>query len=351
MITHLPLSLLSEGGGKESTSMAQEMHVAGLSVPAGSAVRHRIEVAELADGSKITLPLLLINGASDGPRLYLGSGIHGDEVTGIAILSQLCARVQPAHLAGSLLCVLVQNPLAFQVEHRIPVGLYLKSPLDQMPIDPWASFPGNAEGNIAERLAATLFSLITTCDYAIDIHTPTRGGRYVPITILPHPSLGEAFRRAEDLALAFGSGYIMKTQAGMYVADGILCVEATRAGVPAFTFEIGEGGRLEADLIPIGVRCLSNALRSLGMLPGTLEPPPEMVVMTRFVGLRASTGGLLQTAVSLGARVKQGDVLARLSSIYGDEHETIRAPLDGTFVRMTTFPSVATGERVATLGV
>jgi hypothetical protein len=36
--------------------MAQEMHVPGLSVPTGSAVRQRIEIAELADGSKITLP-------------------------------------------------------------------------------------------------------------------------------------------------------------------------------------------------------------------------------------------------------------------------------------------------------
>ncbi|HXH13828.1 MAG TPA: succinylglutamate desuccinylase/aspartoacylase family protein [Alphaproteobacteria bacterium] len=331
--------------------MAQEMCVAGLSVPPGSVVRYRLEIAELADGSTVTLPLLLINGASDGPRLYLGAAIHGDEVAGIAILSQFCAQVLPERLAGSILCVLVQNPLAFQVEHRIPVGLYLKSPLDQMPIDPWVSFPGNPEGNATERLAATLFSLITTCQYAIDIHTPTRGGRYVPIAILPPASLGEAFRRAEDLALAFGSGYLMKTQAGMYVADGVLCVEATRAGVPAFTFEIGEGGRLDADLIPVGVRCLSNALRSLGMLPGAPELPSETVVMTRFVGLRASVGGLLQTTASLGAQVKRGDVLARISNVYGDARETILAPLDGTFVRMTTFPSVATGERVATLGV
>ena len=103
--------------------------------------------------------------------------------------------MQPDTLAGSIVCVLVQNPLAFQAEHRVPVGLYLKSPLDQMPIDPWTSFPGHTEGNITERLAATLFSLITTCDYAIDVHTPTRGGRYVPITILPHPALGASFQR------------------------------------------------------------------------------------------------------------------------------------------------------------
>ena len=121
--------------------------------------------------------------------------------------------------------------------------------------------------------------------------------------------------------------------------------------MPAFTFEIGEGGRLEADLIPTGVRCMLNAMRFLRMLPGDVEPPPETVVMTRFVGIRATSGGLLHTEVPLGVRVRQGDVLARIYSVYGDERETIRAPIDGVFVRMTTFPSVTAGERVVTLGV
>ena len=261
------------------------------------------------------------------------------------------AQVRPDQSAGSLVCVLVQNPLACRADHRVSVDLYFRSPLDQMPIDPWTCFPGNAEGNVAERLAHVLFGLIRACDYAIDIHTPTRGGRYVPIAILPHPSLGEPFRRAEALAHAFGAGHIMKASEGLYVRDGILCVEATRAGVPAFTFEIGEGGRVEPELVPLGVRCILNALRFLKMLPGEIEPPPETIVMTRFVGLRASTGGLLRTEARLGSRVRAGDVLARVRNVYGDERETIRAPADGVFVRATTFPAVAAGERVATLGV
>ena len=85
------------------------------------------------------------------------------------------------------------------------------------------------------------------------------------------------------------------------------------------------------------------------MLPGDVEPPPETVLMTRFVGIRATSGGLLHTEVPLGVRVRQGDVLARIYSVYGDERETIHAPIDGVFVRMTTFPSVSAGERVVTL--
>ena len=121
--------------------------------------------------------------------------------------------------------------------------------------------------------------------------------------------------------------------------------------MPAFTFEIGEGGRLDVELIPIGVRCICNALQFLRMLPGEPEPPRETVTMSRFVGVRARRGGLLHTVIPLGAHVRQGEVLAHVYSVYGDELETIRAPMDGTFVRMTTFPSVAAGERVITLGV
>jgi hypothetical protein len=326
------------------------MDVAGVSVARSTKRRHAIELVELADGTRVSLPALFVNGASAGPRLYLGAAIHGDEVNGVAILSKVLSELDPAALAGSIVAVLVQNPLALHADHRIALGHYLKSPLDQAPSDPWTCFPGNPEGSLAEKIAHILFGLMRTCDYAIDCHTPTRGGRYVPIAILPHPALPAA-GRAEELAVAFGSGYVVKTDKGMYVRDGILCVEATRAGVPAFTFEIGEGGRLEPDMVAIGARCVRNALRHLKMVPGTPEPPARAVRVREFVGLRAARGGLLTTAVELGAPVRRGEVLARIESIYGDALETITAPVDGLFIRSTTLSTVAAGERVATVGV
>jgi uncharacterized protein len=327
------------------------MHVSGVTVARGTKRRHAIELVELADGTRISLPVLLVNGAVAGPRLYLGAAIHGDEVNGVAILASVLDELDPAALAGSIVAVLVQNPLAFHADHRLALSHYLKSPLDQAPADPWMCFPGNPEGSLAEKIAHILFGLIRTCDAAIDCHTPTRGGRYVPITILPHPGMGDASRRAEELAVAFGSGYLVKTDRGMYVRDGILCVEATRAGVPAFTFEIGEGGRLEPDMVDVGVRCVRNALHHLEMLPGEPQRPARTVRIREFVGLRATRGGLLRTEIELGAPVRRGDVLARIRSIYGDELETFTSPVDGVYIRSTTLSTVAAGERVATVGV
>jgi uncharacterized protein len=327
------------------------MDLAGIDVGPGTKRRHAIELVELADGTRVALPALLVAGARPGPRLYLGAAIHGDEVNGIAILARVLSELEPAALRGGIVAVLVQNPLALHADHRLALGHYLRSPLDQAPADPWVCFPGNPDGSLAEKIAHTLFGLIRDCDAAIDLHTPTRGGRYVPITIVPHPGLGDPARRAESLGVAFGSGYLVKTDRGLYVRDGVLCVEATRAGVPAFTFEIGEGGRLEPEAVATGARCVLNALRFLEMIPGTPEPPARAVRLRELVGVRATRGGLLTTTVELGAPVRRGDVLARIASVYGDEVETIVSPLDGLFIRATTLSTVASGERVATVGV
>ena len=327
------------------------LDIAGLSVAPGARRRHEIELVELADGTKVRIPLDIIHGGEPGPRLYLGAAIHGDEVDGVAILFRALAGIDPARLRGSVVCVPVQHPLSFHADHRLPISQFMKSPLDQAPADAWACFPGDADGNLAQILAATLFDMIKDCDWAVDIHTPTRGGRYVPIAILPHPSLGEAHAKAEEMAHAFGSGWIMRTDSGFYVADGILCVEATRAGVPAFTFETGEGGRLEEDVIDDGAAYIRNVMKWLDMIDGDPTPAAQTYVMREFLGLRAQRGGLLLNRRKLGNLVKAGDTLCSIVDIYGDEVETIVAPEDGVFVRTTTLSTVSRGERAATLGL
>jgi predicted deacylase len=121
-------------------------------------------------------------------------------------------------------------------------------------------------------VAATLFRLIGYCDYALDTHTQTRGGRYVPIAILPHQKLGPAAQTAEQMAHALGTGWVMRGESGIYVSDGGLCNEATTVGIPALTFEIGEVGRLEEDSVATGARCVLNLLRFLNMIDADIKP-------------------------------------------------------------------------------
>jgi uncharacterized protein len=329
---------------------AGTLSIAGVTVEPGQSTRSKLRLGELPDGSPIELPALVINGAKGGPRIYLGAAIHGDEANGIAILSGALRDLDPFDLSGQIVCVPVQHPLALHADHRLPLAQFLKSPLDSAPADAWTCFPGSANGNPAQQLANLLFSLIRECDYLIDIHTPTRGGRYVPIAILPAEHLDKDGRILQ-LARGLGNGWIMRSSNDFYVAAGILCVEAAKVGIPGFTFEIGEGGRLEPDMVKVGSDCILNALQSLGMLDIRRKEPAEEHLMREFVGLRARRGGLLYNHVKLGQPVKSGDLLVTISNVFGDEVERIEAPQDGYAVRITTLSTVSTGERVATLGI
>jgi uncharacterized protein len=328
----------------------KNLEIAGYSVAPGTSCRGEIKTLELADGAQMAIPLILVNGVRPGPRLYVGAGIHGDEVNSIALVARALSQIEASNLSGSIVCVPVQHPLAFQADHRLPLAQFLKSPLDQVPADAWTCFPGSETGNVAQIVAATLFGLIKQCDYALDVHTPTRGGRYVPIAILPNRKL-ELFAEAERLAHGLGSGWIMRGDAGMYVSDGILCVEATKAGVPCFTFEIGEGGRLEEEFVAFGAQCVLNVLKHLEMLDGKPIKPEQAHVMRDFLGIRANKGGLLITDGVLGQAVKKGDVIGQIVNVFGDVVEKVIAPQDGLLVRTTTLGSVSRGERVATLGL
>lgn len=328
----------------------ERIELYGTSVEPGTLKRGSIPFAELPDGNKINLPTVIVNGSRSGPRMYLAAGIHGDEVNGVAILSEVLSRIDPANFSGQIFCLPLQQPLAFHADHRLPLAQFFKSPLDQAPSDAWTCFPGSADGNLAQQLAHLLFGVARQCDYAIDIHTPTRGGRYVPIAILPHSNLdGEG--KVMKLAESMGTGWIIRNSDGFYVAPGIFCVEAARLGIPALTFEIGEGGRLEPDVVKVGASCVLNALQSLGMIDIARQEPAASHKMTDFVGLRAKHGGLLYNSVSLGQAVKKGNLLCTVKNIFGDEVERFTAPCDGYVVRLTTLSTVSTGERVATLGV
>ncbi len=318
----------------------------------GQAVETRLRTIELADGSWVDLPLLVLRGARPGPVFYIGAAFHGDEVNGIEVATGFARGLDLAALSGTVLMVPAQNPLALQAQHRVFVGHYLKSPLDQSPNDPWISFPGDADGNMAAQLAHALFDrLMRHADYLIDIHTPTTGGRYAPFAFLPPPDAGAAAAAAEAMAKAFGVDYILSTDQGLYVSEQSPHVVLARRGKIAMGIELGEGGRLEADITARGVLGLANVFRHVGMLPGAVATIGRQIVIRSMSVVRARRAGLVHLTVALNDSVMAGQVMATITNIFGELVEEIRAPLAGPIVRIATFPIVNAGERIIQIGV
>lgn len=326
--------------------------IAGRTFAQGVRETVEIPVIELADGTWVTFRFVVIRGREAGPVVYLGSGVHGDEVGSIAILAAVARRLSVEDVRGTVILVPVQNPLGFQGQHRIPLGLLLKSPTDQSPHDMYLSYPGDPNGNSTQLMAHVLYSeVISKADLVIDLHTPTVGGRYVPFAFLPPPDLGEVASRARAVARALGVEAILSTTTGIYVNAGTAHVVAAKAGIPALGVEMGEGGRVEYDIVERGVAGILNVLRFVGALRGATEERPVPLGMKEFVQVRAKRGGLLRPSVLLGDHVEVGQPIATIVNPCGELLEDVRSPVAGLFVRATTFPSVCTGERVGQVGV
>lgn len=169
----------------------EKFAIAGKTFSRGTAETVELPAIELADGTWVKFAVVVIRGGEPGPVFYLGAGVHGDEVGGIAILADVIPRLSAAKVRGTIVLVPVQNPLGFQAQYRIALGLYLKSPTDQSPIDMYVSYPGDANGNSTQLMTHILYSeLVSKADFVIDLHTPTVGGRYVPFAFLPPPDAG-----------------------------------------------------------------------------------------------------------------------------------------------------------------
>lgn len=327
-----------------------DLKIDGLRLTRGQRENTRIRLVEMPDGNWVEIPLIVLRGAQPGPVFYAGAAVHGDEINGVEILGRFAKEVDLQTLRGTALLVPVQNPMAFQIQHRYFIGMVFKSPMDQG-ADPWATFPGDANGNIASLISYTLYQqLMQHADYLIDIHTPTTGGRYAPFAFLPPPRCAVA-GQCEQLAKVFGVDFILATESGMYVSDRSPHVVMADQGKVALGIELGEGARLEAEEVERGIRGLRNVFREVGMLPGNIESMGRQMVITSMVEVRAKRGGLLHRNVELNDQVDAGQRLATITDVFGDVVEEILAPVAGPVVRITTFPIVSTTERIIQLGV
>jgi predicted deacylase len=317
----------------------------------GSSCVNRVPVLELTDGTPVALSAVVIDGASDGPALYVGGGVHGDEVGAVAIVQRVIREIDPAQLSGRVVCVPVQNPLAFQMHHRLSLQLVQVSPMDQFPGDPWLQFPGAVDGNGTQAIAARLWELMTAADVVVDVHTPTTGGRYVPFIFVPPARVGEGAARSLELAKAFRPDFILNATEGVYVQDGTPHVELARRGIPAFGFEIGEGGRVDEDCVARGWEGVRNLMRHLGMLPGDHRADPAPRIVSSMTAVRTQRGGLWSCTLPLGIEVGAGDAIGAVTTPWGEQVDELVSPHAGPLMRLTTFASVAGSDRIAQIGV
>jgi predicted deacylase len=285
-------------------------------------------------------PCFEAQGAADGPRVAITGGVHGCEYSSIAAVIRLMRELDLEQLSGSIVAVPVVSLESFRARSAFVV------PADGENLN--RAFPGSYDGGYTSVLARSLFdTLIAPADAYIDLHGGDLVEALEPFAIYDRSPVEEQSRA---LALAFGLPYVVRgPEAGGL--DGMTCTAAAAAGVPAVIAEAGGCGRLEVQAVDLLVRGTRNALRSLGVLAGPVEPPAVGTrVVEEFLWPVATHEGWWAPCVAAGVEVTANSLLGRVLDLHGNVLEDVRAGADGVVLFLTTSPAVAAGGLLLGLG-
>ncbi|MFP4560430.1 MAG: succinylglutamate desuccinylase/aspartoacylase family protein [Thiohalorhabdus sp.] len=308
--------------------MPQPFTIHGQAIRPGTRTTVDLPVAQLHTHTPVNMPVQVVRGRGDGPRVFVSAAIHGDELNGVEIIRRVLRHKALKRLRGTLVAVPIVN-----VHGVLHHSRYLPDRRDLN-----RSFPGSERGSLAARLAHLFMTeVVGNCDYGIDLHTGAihRGN-------LPQIRADLDDPEADRLAKLFGVPVLLNSA----LRDGSLRQAAGDRGVPVLLYEAGEALRFDEFSIRVGVRGVLNVLRALGMLrPSRRKRPlPEPYVARSSNWVRAPQSGFLRTTVELGALVKKGDRLGVVSDPFGEQEETVKALGEGIVVGRTNLPLVNEGD-------
>jgi predicted deacylase len=284
--------------------------------------------SKIQPGIAVEIHAIHIIGTTPGPTLYIGGGMHGDEINGIAAALRLPKHIAHTNLKGNLIIVPLQNPAGYEFKARL-------NPFD--PIDPDWVHPGKKTGPYSQSMKYILNQLAARADCVMDLHTAGRDGTNNPMIYVP-PEIGNgAGKRSLSLALAFGGDRIVygttEDEYGWPVKFAMPFV-AVREGKPGLYIEAGSGGAGIPDerFVNYFITGVLNVLKTMEMLKGEITDQGERIIVDPSIEqdrmLRAPVGGIFSPKIQIGETVMPGQLLAEIHCIPEGE-EQITAPVGG----------------------
>ena len=279
----------------------------------------RVTLARLPSGVAVETTIHRY-GTGDGPICYVQAAQHGREINGTECCRRLHERLTApaadlaatdsddplaAALDGTLIVVPVADPLTFdRVSYTTPEILDSANPNMNR------CWPGDSEGTLHQRVAATLWEYAGDADAIVDLHTGSPAMETHTVYLRGDDAsrrLAEAF--GTDLLLAEAAGDDADTEWDERNFGGKLRVAATREGIPSITPELGSNKQLDEAAIHTGIDGLLAVFRHLGLLAGDPEPWAGVRARNHLGRIRAADSGLFvpNADAELGSKTEPGE--------------------------------------------
>jgi len=311
--------------------MQDNIKVGNINVGRGELKKGLIKGIELIDNTSINIPVLVMNGAYNGPTLLMVSTQHGIEIQGIEVIQKIMREiVDPKKLHGAIIGVPVENPLAFN-HHQ-----YL-SWIDNLDVGGGGSGSlitvNRPNGNTTERLAYVLQEEAwSKADLVANIHCNTR-----PDSLI-YQMINVGNPKTKDNLLKMAKAFDVTTIVSdapfdENTAPPTLGNLAAKRGVPVILLELSDGRWISEPSTSAGVRGILNIMKVFKMIDGVIESQsgfPIVPGLNRSHGvIRANRGGLIRFFKKPGELIKEGEIIAEIYDLYGDILEKVKMPVEG----------------------
>lgn len=299
----------------------------GKIIEPGQKIKFLYEFSRFYTRKKLTIPFHVFNGAKRGPKIFIFSTLHGDELNGIEILNRLHKHPALKEISGTIITLPVANPYGLMFQTRNIKNRDLNR-----------SFPGDENGSLASRL--TYFytqEVIKKCEYGLDFHS---GGKF--LFNFPHVRIAAKSKESKKIAKEFGVPVL-----GTNVPDKSLRKLALAHHIPLIVYEGGESGRLNEECITIGLQGILNVLAYLKIIDDQWKNQASAysVYFKKAKWIRAPASGLFTTNRELISTVSEKQVIAEISDPFGIEKTVdVISPLKGVVFAKTTAPMVNEGD-------
>lgn len=310
--------------------MQSAITIAGTRIKPGQRVTIAVSVARLYTHTQMAMPVHVVHGRREGPRLFVSGAVHGDEIIGTEIIRRLIKLKRLKSIRGTLMAVPVVNVYGFLQHSRY-------SP-DRRDLNRF--FPGSEKGSLTSQLADTVMAeVIQGSTHGIDLHAGSNHRANLP-------QVRAAIDDPETLRLA--KAFKVPVIINARTREGSLRHAAVEMGIPTLLYEAGEALRFDEMAIRAGLRGVMSVMQTLGMLTAKQSPTSDIdpLIADTTSWVRAPVSGILRMKVPLGGRVARNSKIGEIADPFGGEEVEIRSPVSGIVIGRLNLPLVHRGDAV-----
>lgn len=275
---------------------------------------------------------------TNGKRISIVTGIHGDELEGQYVCYKLSDYIQKhrEHLKGTVDIYPALNPFGIDsITRGIPA----------FDLDMNRIFPGSEEGDMNEYLAAEIVKDVQGSDLVLDIHASN-----IFLTEVPQIRINELHEDklvpyAEEANIDF-----IWIHGASTVLESTFAHSLNSIGTPTLVVEMGVGMRITQEYGDQLFQGIIHLMIRMGIWDGedyTVKKPITSANYDDVCFLNASASGIFLKNTEHGALLKKGDLIGTIvNPMSGTVIDEIKSPVDGWLFTIREYPVVNEGSLI-----